>query len=485
MLAARRQGTITLKLSASILAASFVAVTGSASAQDVPPDLASFRELYKELVEIDTTLSKGDCTVAANALAARLRAGGIPDEDIHVIVPPDFPTQGNIVAVLRGTDPQAEAVLLAGHIDVVEADAADWERDPFTLIEENGFFYARGAADDKAMVSILADTMIRFTQDGFAHRRTLKLAATCGEETSAHFNGMKYLIDHHRDLIDAEFGINENGNGRMNAEGERVMMTIQAGQKIAQNFQLELTGPGGRSSRPQDGNLIYDFSEALVRLSRYEFPADIDVTVRNYFEAAGPVEGGQLGADLLAVLETPVDEEALARVFDNRQYGPVISTTCTTTLLEGGHAWNALPQRVAATVNCRIKPGMEIAHVQQTLKEALGDDRITVEPIGEILQGTTSAPPLTPQIFDPIKQVAADIWPGVPVIPALVPGSDDSRLLTPAGIPTYGISGQFRSADGDGTHALNERIRIEVLYDARDFLYELIKIYSNAGPMYD
>jgi acetylornithine deacetylase/succinyl-diaminopimelate desuccinylase-like protein len=474
-----------VKSSLAFAATLLLSSVSTASAQDIPADLAAFRELYKELVEIDTTLSKGDCTVAANALAARLEAGGIPAENIHVIVPPEFPTQGNIVAILEGSDPTAEPFLMAGHIDVVEADAADWERDPFTLIEENGFFYARGAADDKAMVSILVDTMIRFKQEGFQHRRTLKLAATCGEETSAHFNGMKYLIDHHRDLIDAEFAINENGNGRMNAAGERVMYTIQAGQKIAQNFQLELTGPGGRSSRPQDGNLIYDFSQALVRLSQYQFPADIDVTVRNYFEAAGPVEGGQLGADLLAVLETPVDEAALERVFADRQYGPVISTTCTTTLLEGGHAWNALPQRVAANVNCRIKPGMEIAEVQATLKRVLGDDRISVEPMGETLQGTTSAPPLTPAIFDPIRQVAARVWPGVPVIPALVPGSDDSRLLTPAGIPTYGVSGQFRSADGDGTHALNERIRVEVLYDAREFLHELIKIYSNSGPVFD
>lgn len=463
------------------LAATFclAGAASAASAQDIAPDLAQFRDLYKELVEINTTLSQGDCTAAANAMAGRLRAAGIPEDDIHVIVPPDFPKQGNLVAVLRGDDPEAKAVLLAGHLDVVEANPADWERDPFTLVEENGYFYARGAADDKAMMSILIDTLIRFKQDGFRHARTLKLVATCGEETSANFNGMAYLVDNYRDLIDAEFGINENGNGRLDEDGNRVMMTVQAGQKIVQNYELELTGPGGRSSRPQDGNLFFDFSEALLRLRDYQFPADIDESVRQYFSAAAEVESGQLAEDLRAVLQTPPDPDALERISNDRLYGPVIRTTCTPTLLEGGHAWNALPQRVAATVNCRVKPGMDIAHVEATLHEVLADNRITVTPTGEPGRGSTPAP-LTPKIFDPIKEVAARMWPGVPVIPGLVPGSDDSRFLTPAGIPTYGISGEFRGADGDGTHALNERIRVDVLYDARDFLYELIKIYANS-----
>jgi acetylornithine deacetylase/succinyl-diaminopimelate desuccinylase-like protein len=455
-------------------------VLAQPSAEEMTPTAAQFRSLYEELVEINTTLSMGDCTAAANAMALRLRAAGIPDEDIHVIVPPEFPKQGNLVAILRGSDPSGEAVLLAGHLDVVEANPADWERDPFTLIEENGFFYARGAADDKAMVAILIDSLIRFRQEGFQPRRTLKLAATCGEETSANFNGMAYLVDNYRDLIDAEFGINENGNGRLDENGNRVMMTVQAGQKIVQNYELEMTGPGGRSSRPQDGNLFFDFSGALLRLRDYEFPADIDESVRQYFGAAAEVESGQLAEDLAAVIAPAPDPAALERISNDRLYGPVIRTTCTPTLLEGGHAWNALPQRVAATVNCRIKPGMDVVHVEATLRAVLADDRITITPTGEPGRSTTPAP-LTPEIFDPIKLVAARMWPGVPVIPGLVPGSDDSRFLTPAGIPTYGISGEFRGADGDGTHALNERIRVDVLYEAREFLYELIKIYANGN----
>jgi acetylornithine deacetylase/succinyl-diaminopimelate desuccinylase-like protein len=340
-------------------------------------------------------------------------------------------------------------------------------------------FYARGAADDKAMVSVLADSLIRYKREGTPLRRDLKFAATCGEETSANFNGVRYLVENHRDLIDAEFGINENGNGRFDRQGRRVMLSIQAGQKVAQNFKLEIVSAGGRASRPQDGNIIYDMAAGLSKLNAYEFPVEIDEPVKRYFSAAAPAEGGALGADLLAVLRTPADPAALARISADRQYGPIIRTTCTTTLIEGGHAANALPQRVSANVNCRIKPGTPVPEVQKTLERVLANPEITVTPVGEIAKGT-APPPLTPAILEPVERVAAKMWPGTPVVPALVPGADDSRFLTPAGIPTYGISGQFRAADGDGTHALNERIPAKVLYESRDFLYELIKIYANS-----
>ena len=460
-----------------IIAAGLICPT-VAPAQEMTPDLIAFRELYKELVEINTTLSAGDCTRASHALMARLKAAGIPDADMQVIVPPNFPKQGNLVARLRGTDPSAKAILLVGHTDVVEANPADWQRDPFKLIEENGVFYARGAADDKAMVSVLTDTLIRFKKDGFAHKRDLILAATCGEETSAVFNGVKYLVENHRALIEAEFGINENGNGRMDRDGVRVMYSIQAGQKVAQNFKVEITSAGGRASRPQDGNIIYTMAEALTRLNAFEFPAEIDEPVRRYFSAAADAEGGALAQDLLDVVKTPADPEAVKRILADRQYGPVLSTTCTTTLIEGGHAPNALPQRVGANVNCRIKPGTPVEDVQRTLERILANPDIKVTPVGEIAKGT-APPPLTEAIMEPIERVAAKMWPGVPVVPALVPGADDSRFLTPAGIPTYGISGQFRAFDGDGTHALNERIPAKVLYESREFLYELIKIYAN------
>jgi acetylornithine deacetylase/succinyl-diaminopimelate desuccinylase-like protein len=469
-----------MRTSRSVFLAAALLLTPTASgAQTISADLAEFRGLYKELVEINTTLSAGDCTRAAQALATRLRAGGIPAEDIRIIVPPGMPKQGNLVARLRGTDPNAKAVLLVGHLDVVEANPADWERDPFKLIEENGVFYARGAADDKAMVSVLADSLIRYKKEGFRPRRDLKFIATCGEETSANFNGVKYLVENHRDLIDAEFGINENGNGRFDRQGRRVMLSVQAGQKVAQNFKLEMVSEGGRASRPQDGNIIYDMASALAKLNAYEFPHEFDAPVRAYFSAAAAAEGGALAADLRAVLQTPPEPAALARISADRQYGPIIRTTCTTTLIEGGHAANALPQRVTANVNCRIKPGTPVPEVQQTLERVLENLEITVTPVGEIAKGT-APPPLTRAIMEPIERLAAKLWPGTPVVPALVPGADDSRFLTPAGIPTYGISGQFRAADGDGTHALNERIPAKVLYESRDFLYELIKIYANS-----
>jgi acetylornithine deacetylase/succinyl-diaminopimelate desuccinylase-like protein len=445
---------------------------------EMTPDRRAFRALYEELVEINTTLSSGSCTAAADAMAARLRAGGIPAEDIRVVVAPGHEKKGNLVARLRGTDPSAKAVLLLAHLDVVEANRADWQRDPFTLVEENNFFYGRGAADDKSMAAIFTDSLIRYQKDGFRPRRDIKLALTCGEETSEDFNGVRYLLENHRDLIDAEFALNENGNGLLDENGQRYALLVQAGQKVNQTFQLEVENPGGHSARPRKDNAIYQLAGALVRLSQFDFPADINPATRAYFDGMSKAVKGQAAADMAAVARNPADQEALARLSRDPFTNGLIRTTCIATMQSAGHASNALPQRATALVDCRIKPGVAIADVQKTLERVIADPGVKVTLWGE--PGTASPPPpLTAAILDPVKQVADKLWPGIPVVPTQMSGADDGRYLNAAGIMTYGISGLFRNPDGDGSHGLNERMPVRSLYEGRDFLHEVVKLYAN------
>lgn len=445
---------------------------------EMTPDKMRFSALYEELVEINTTLSAGDCTRASETVARHLRAAGYPEEDVHVIVAPEAEKQGNIVAVLRGRDVEAEAVLLLAHLDVVEADPDDWQRDPFTLVEENNFFYGRGAADDKSMAAIFADSMIRFREEGFRPRRDIKMALTCGEETSDSFNGVRYLLEHHRDLIDAEFALNENGNGILDENGERVALLLQAGQKVSQTFALEVANPGGHAARPRPDNAITELSAALVKLGAYRFPIDINPATRLYFEGMATANTGQRAADMLAVAAETPDLEAAERLAEDPFTNALMRTTCTATMLEGGHASNALPQRAVATVDCRIKPGVSIDEITATLGEIAGNPNVKITPVGEAGLPSPS-PPLTDAIREPVETVAARMWPGIPVVPTQMSGADDGRYLNAAGIYTYGISGLFRNPDGDGSHGLNERMPVRSLFEGRDFLYEVVKLYAD------
>ena len=262
---------------------------------------AEFRALYKELVEINTTLSVGSCTEAANAMKARLSAAGFADEQLHVIVPPGRPKDGNLVAVLPGSDAKLKPLLLLAHIDVVEANRADWERDPFKLVEEGGFFYARGASDDKAMAAVFADSMVRFKKDGYRPKRTIKLALTCGEETPNTFNGVSYLIEHHRELIDAGFALNEGGGGRYDQKtGVYRYVAVLTSEKVYQDFTLTTHNQGGHSSRPTPDNAIYQLAHALDKVEAHQFKVEFNDTSRAYFEKFGAIEGGEKGADMIA-----------------------------------------------------------------------------------------------------------------------------------------------------------------------------------------
>jgi len=444
---------------------------------EMTPDLQRFRALYEELVEINTTRSAGSCTDAAEAAARHLRNAGYAEDDVRVIVPPEFPREGNLTAILHGSNPEAPPILLLAHLDVVEARREDWERDPFTLVEENNFFYARGAADDKSMAAIFTDSLIRYREEGFVPERDIKLALTCGEEDSEPFNGVKYLLENHRELIDAEFALNENGNGILDENGERVALLLQAGQKISQNFEIEATNPGGHSARPRPDNAITELSDALVKVAAYQFPIDINPATKLYFERMALANEGQRRADMLAVAGDVPDQDAAARLAEDPFTNALMRTTCIATLLDGGHADNALPQRATATINCRIKPGVAIEEVRATLMEVIGNPEITVTASGEA--GLPSPPPpLTEAIMSPVETVAARMWPGIPVVPTQMSGADDGRFLNAAGIYTYGVSGLFRNPDGDGSHGLNERMPVRSLYEGRGFLHEVVRLYA-------
>ncbi len=449
-------------------------ITPTVSAQTpLPPHDKLLREIYQELVEINTTDSVGSCTDAAKAMAVRLKTGGYSDADMQLIIPPGNAKKGNLVARLKGTGAKKPLMLLA-HIDVVEAKREDWVRDPFKLIEEGGFFYARGSSDDKSQAAIHVSNMIRYKQEGFKSARDIILALTCDEEGGA-FNGVEYLIKNHRNLIDAEITLNEGGGGSLDKDGKRILHGIQAGEKTYQTFALTVTNKGGHSSVPIGDNAIYHLSEGLARLGKFEFPFKLSATTRAYFERRAALEPPAIAADMRTILKDPPDREALARLYAvNPYYNAAVRTTCVATRIEAGHAENALPQRATATVNCRILPGEKVADVQATLVSVVADLQIKITPTQE----TTSSPvpPLTPELMRAVEGTSAELWPGVPVVPAMSSGATDGRFLNNAGIWTYGISGLFHYPEGANAHGLNEKLPVKSFYEGHEFLYRVGKV---------
>ncbi len=461
-----------------LILAAVLAATPVAAAER--PDQTAFKGLYKELVETNTAISNGSCTLAAERMAARLKGAGYADADIRLFSVPEHPREGGLVATLPGTDTKLKAILLLSHLDVVEAKRADWTRDPFVLVEEGGYFYGRGSSDDKTHGAIFTDTMVRLKAGKTKLRRTLKLALTCGEEGGppGTFNGAEWLVTNHKDWIDAEFALNEGSVGIRDKDGKPVSLGMQAGEKVFQNFRLETTNPGGHSSRPRPDNAIYSLAAALVKVGKYEFPVQFSDTTRAYFTETAKLTGGEAGAAMLRLLADPKDIDANAIVSKDPTYHSMLRTTCVATLLDGGHAENALPQRAGANVNCRMFPGDPIANVQAQLVAAVADASVSVTPTGSI-SPTPPPPPLTPRVFGTAKAVAAKHFPGVPMLPAMTTGATDGRFLNSGGIPTYGVPGRFSDPDGNGVHGLNERKSVAGLYAERDYLFELIQRYAN------
>ena len=444
----------------------------SAQPQAAEADRKLFREIYQELVEINTTDSVGDNTQAAQAMAARLKAAGFTDAEMQVVVPPGAPKKGNLVARLRGTGAKKPLLLLA-HIDVVEAKREEWERDPFKLVEEGGYFYARGSVDDKAMASIFVANMIRYKMQGYRPERDLILALTADEElgSTSKWNGANWLVKYNRALIDAEFGLNEGGGGELKG-GKPLLNRVQAAEKVSVHFRLEVKNPGGHSSRPRPDNAIYELSEGLAKFGKFHFPVKLNETTRIYFSRSAQFQSGQAADDMRAVARDTPDPEAAVRLSQSPTYNSTLRTTCVATRLDGGHANNALPQTARATVNCRILPDDPVEGVLKTIQQVVGD-KVTVTRMSEPVPSAPSA--LRPEVMGPIEKVTGEFWPGVPVVPAMSTGATDSRFMRNGGIPMYGVSGLFLDQDDNRSHGLNERIPVKSLYDGHEFLYRLVK----------
>lgn len=462
-------------LAATVPIALFASIAPACAADDGE---MAFRSLYKELVETNTTLSSGSCTLAAERMAARLKTAGYRDQDITVFTVPGHPKEGGLVAVLPGSDRQAKAILLLAHLDVVEARRADWTRDPFTLVEENGFFYARGASDDKAMAAIFTDSMARLHGEA-RPRRAVKLALTCGEETTNVFNGAEYLASNKRDLIDAQFALNEGGGGRLTKDGKPLALAMQVSEKTSENFTVEATNPGGHSSMPRPDNAIYQLAAALAKVQAYTFPVRVDATTRAFWTGTAKLVPASLGNAMTAIAANPGDALAARLLSRDPLYNSTLRTTCVATLLEGGHAENALPQRARANINCRIFPGETIEGTRAKLAEVVGDPSVSVT--AKPRRGPASKPAtLDPAVLQPAETLATELYPGLPIVPVMSTGASDSIYLAAVGIPSYGVPGVLYENDGGGIHGLNEHIRVKSVLDGRAYLHRLIRAYADA-----
>jgi acetylornithine deacetylase/succinyl-diaminopimelate desuccinylase-like protein len=449
------------------------------AAQTLRQDQAAFREMFAELVNTNTTYSSGSCTVAAEQLAKRLWDAGYSRDEVRVIVPPGHNRDGNLVAELKGTARSRKPILLLSHLDVVEAKRGDWTRDPFTLVEESGYFFGRGVADDKARTAILVDSLIRFKHEGFRPRRTIKLAATCGEEGNGEtLNGAEWLARNMPETLTAAFALNEGGGGRLDPAGNRQVLAMQVGEKATRTFDIEATNPGGHSSVPRQDNAIYDLSAALLALRDLQFPVQLNPTTRAFIRQYSTVLPPTFQKAASALLANEGDTAAAEVLSRDPTIAAMIRTTCVATILEAGHAANALPQRAKATVNCRILPTTTTEVVQQTLIEAVANPKIKIA-MRSPYRPMAVVAPLDPTVMEPAKGLAAEMFPNVPVISIMLTGATDATMVGLLGIPTYGIPGLFFDSDGGGAHGLDERIQVRSVYDGRDYTYRLIKKYAS------
>jgi acetylornithine deacetylase/succinyl-diaminopimelate desuccinylase-like protein len=406
-------------------------------------------------------------------MARRLRDAGFPESDVRVLGP--HPRKGNLVARLRGSGKRAPVLLLA-HIDVVEALPSDWSFDPFTFLEQEGYFYGRGTSDDKGMAAIWIANLIRMKREGFLPDRDLIVALTADEE-GGRFNGVQWLLEHHRDLIDAAYCLNEGGGGQLK-DGKKLSNSVQLSEKLFQSFSLEATNPGGHSSRPRKDNAIYQLSSALVAISEYEFPVELDEITSAYFEKMSALDGGESSRDMLGVARS-ADPGAAARLSTSPYYNAVLRTTCVATQLQGGHAENALPQTARATVNCRIFPGSDPKDIQRTLEGVIADEAVRLAPLSPANPSLPS--PLLPEVMGAIERITEEMWPGVPVVPTMSTGATDGLYLRNAGIPTYGVSGIFGDVDDARAHGKDERVLVASFYEGREFLYRLMTALSSSN----
>jgi acetylornithine deacetylase/succinyl-diaminopimelate desuccinylase-like protein len=440
------------------------------------PEQQFVRDVYRELLEINTVTATGDTLRAAEAMAARLRAAGFAKEDVLVFNP--APKKGNLVARLRGTGAR-RPILLVAHLDVVEAKRTDWTTDPFTLEEKDGWFYARGSGDDKAMAAAFVAALVRYKREGFVPARDIILVLETDEEISdANAVGMQWLLRNHRDLLDAELALNEGGHVQ-HERGKPVLLGLQTSEKVPAHFVLEVKNKGGHSSLPSRDNAIYRLADALGRLARFDFPVKLNETTRAWFERTAAWVEPAVAADIRSLLGPSPDPEAVSRLARNPVYNAQIRTTCVATLLEAGHAPNALPQTARATVNCRILPGEPVEEVHKTLVRIVADEQVSVTNTRAMAPSPPS--PVDAELLRTIDRVASDFWPGVPVLPIMLAAATDGSFLRSAGIPTYGHSGMRQDLEDVRFHGKDERLSVEAFYKGTEYLYRLVKALSGTA----
>jgi acetylornithine deacetylase/succinyl-diaminopimelate desuccinylase-like protein len=463
-----------------IIFASVVGAHSAAAQASLTPHQRLAREIYSELISINTTDSVGAVTPAVEAMAKRFRAAGFPESDVKVLIPPGKPTKGNLVVRYRGRGGPgaAKPILLLAHLDVVAALRSDWPRDPFTLHEENGYFLGRGTADDKAMASIFVANLLQYKQEGFRPTRDIILALTSDEE-SGNANGAEWLVKDHRDLIDAAFAINEGGGGTLAGSGMDVkplFNSIQAAEKVYQDFTFTATNPGGHSSVPRPDNAIYELVDALARLARNTFPVSLNPTTRAFFEQTAKVETPDIAAAMRAIVANSTDTAAAAFLSKDPRYASMLRTTCVATRLFGGHAYNALPQKATANVNCRIVPTSSLAEVRATLTRVVGDTGIKITNT----QATEpdfpkSTLPVDPTLLAATTDITHTMFGDIPVVPTMSTGATDSHYLRAVGIPSYGVSGIFSTPGETNAHGRDEKLRVKSYYDGLEFLDQLVR----------
>jgi acetylornithine deacetylase/succinyl-diaminopimelate desuccinylase-like protein len=448
--------------------------------QDQTKQLA--HDIFKQLIEINTTDSVGNVTTAAEALARRLRDGGFAEGDIKVSGPNE--RKKNLVARFRGTGSR-KPILFIGHLDVVEALHSDWTTNPFEFIEKDGYFYGRGTEDMKEGDAILVTNFIRLKKEGYLPDRDLILALTADEEGGS-FNGVDWLLREHRDWIDAEYCINLDAGEFEKDKNKRLLAGIQASEKVYVDFQFESLNPGGHSSVPSPDNAIYHLAGALARLQSHSFPLNINEITRSYFAQNAAMNTGQLSADMKAVAKQPPDPAAVQQLSVVPYYNSLLHTTCVPTLLSGGHAPNALPQTARANVNCRIFPGEDPEEVHKTLQSVVNDPRVSVSIVPQLTPDGKAVPvvsvppsPLLPEVTQAMKKVLSVTWPGVPFVTTMSTGATDGKYTRIAGIPTYGISCMFFDRNDNREHGKDERVGVQDFYDGVDFNYKLIRELSS------
>ena len=478
-----------IALLAALVAASPLAAQKPATQSMSPAALTAHqrlaREVYRELVEINSADSVGNVTTAAEAMAARFRAAGFPASDVQLLVPEGKPTKGNLVVRYhgRGGANAPKPLLLLAHIDVVAANRADWVRDPFEFREENGFFLGRGTADDKAMAAIFVANLLSYKQQGWVPDRDLVLALTADEE-NGDANGVEWLIANRRDLIDAQYALNEGGGGVL--EGDKpVLHSIQATEKVYTDFTITATNAGGHSSVPRPDNAIYELADALGRLAKFQFPVALNDVTRPFFQRTAQVEPrADMAAAMRALVANPADSAAAATLSRDPRYASTLRTTCVATRLSGGHAYNALPQMASANVNCRIVPTSTQEETRATLARVFADTGIHIaltipDNAGRERFGTAPTP-IPADLLSATTSLTQRMWGDIPVIPTMSTGATDGRFLRAAGIPTYGVSGIFSAPGETFAHGRDEKLRVKSFYEGLTFLDQLVRQLSTS-----